>query len=224
MQRRAWRKLGIWPPTLQRASPPPTYLRSPGAVAPPGEQPPGRGSAEQTGHSWVRTEAGGQVAAPAHWLCRGWGCLRWRGLKVALPDPAESGTAAGLCQYSQRRGEAYLTQRGTGEQLLLGLTLCGGFPWSFKQRQAPCHGLKRPAGPCSPLHQPHFLTISSLASEFQFPFGFLYPLSSSSSQGLGAHPLSLLPCNSQLVSQLEGTESRTVRREVHGANFGDGME
>lgn len=53
-QHRAWRKLGIGSPSLQ--APPPTYLCPPGAVAPPGEQPPGC-SPEQAGHSWAEASS-----------------------------------------------------------------------------------------------------------------------------------------------------------------------
>lgn len=82
-------------PTLQGASP--AYLPHPGAVAPPGKQPPGCCSLEHAGHSWAAVK--GQWALKLHELigcAQGGACLRWHSLRwpcqtllspLCLPGP-----------------------------------------------------------------------------------------------------------------------------------------
>lgn len=97
-------------PTLQGAFP--AYLLYPGAVAPPGEVPPGGCGPQQTGHSWAVAKGVWTLklgAAPAHWLCSGWSLLKVALLKVALPDLAESGVSARICTC---KGEARLNTKG----------------------------------------------------------------------------------------------------------------
>lgn len=112
------RNLTSGPPPSSRV--PPTYLCPPGAVAPPGEQPPGPSSPEQTGHGEAAARGVCAQRRVARWPCQpnGWGggggdCLRWRGLKVALPDLAESGSAVGMW-VSTSKGEVRLNTRANG--------------------------------------------------------------------------------------------------------------